>query len=91
MGQGPEIKDPTQTTLTFTLTFYFPPMSFRNLTIGKKITLGFALLFALLMLVAAIAYLALGSAGRRLAAYADSAQDSYAAATLESSMQALKL
>jgi methyl-accepting chemotaxis protein len=66
-------------------------MSFRNLTIGKKITLGFALLFALLALVAVIAYLALGNAGRRLALYAESAQDSYAAATLESAMQALKL
>jgi len=29
-------------------------MSFQNLTIGKKITLGFGLLFALLILVAAI-------------------------------------
>jgi methyl-accepting chemotaxis protein len=66
-------------------------MSFRNLTIGKKITLGFALLFALLTLVAVIAYLALGNAGRRLALFSDSARDSYAAATLESSMQALKL
>jgi methyl-accepting chemotaxis protein len=66
-------------------------MSFQNLTIGKKITLGFGLLFALLILVAAIAYTALGNAGRRLALFADSAQETYAAATLESSMQALKL
>ena len=66
-------------------------MSFHNLTIGKKITLGFGLLFALLIVVAAIAYTALGGAGRRLSLFADSAQETYAAATLESSMQGLKL
>jgi methyl-accepting chemotaxis protein len=66
-------------------------MSFRNLTIGKKITLGFALLFALLLLVAGVAYTALGGAGQRLHLFAGSAQETYAAASLESSMQALKL
>src|SRR5687767_15940619 len=66
-------------------------MSFRNLTIGKKITLGFALLFALLTLVAVIAFTALGGAGRRLTLFAESAQETYAAATLESSMQSVKL
>lgn len=66
-------------------------MSFQNLTIGKKITLGFGLLFTLLLLVAAIAYTALGGAGERLHLFAGSAQETYAAATLESSMQALKL
>src|SRR3954471_1616825 len=66
-------------------------MSFHNLTIGKKITLGFGLLFALLIVVAAIAYTALGGAGRRLSAFVDSAQETYAAASLESSMQGLKL
>jgi len=66
-------------------------MSFRNLTIGRKITLGFGLLFALLIVVATIAYTALGGAGRRLTLFADSAQETYAAASLESSMQALKL
>lgn len=66
-------------------------MSFRNLTIGKKITYGFGLLFALLIIVAAIAYTALGGAGRRLKLYADSAQETYAAASLEIKMQALKL
>jgi methyl-accepting chemotaxis protein len=63
----------------------------KNLTIGRKITLGFALLFGLLGIVAAIAYTALGAAGRRLTLFADSAQETYAAASLESSMQALKL
>jgi methyl-accepting chemotaxis protein len=42
-------------------------MSFQNLTIGKKITLGFGLIFALLAIVAGIAYTALGGAGQRLA------------------------
>jgi methyl-accepting chemotaxis protein len=66
-------------------------MSFNNLTIGKKITLGFGLLFALLIVVAAIAYTALGGAGRRLSLFAGSAQETYAAASLESAMQGLKL
>ncbi len=66
-------------------------MSFQNLTIGRKITLGFGLLFALLIVVAAIAYTALGGAGKRLALFADSAQETYAATSLESSMQGLKL
>src|SRR4051812_15555673 len=66
-------------------------MSFQNLTIGKKIVLGFALLFALLALVAGGAYTALGGAGSRLHAFADSAQETYAASSLESSMQDLKL
>jgi methyl-accepting chemotaxis protein len=66
-------------------------MSFQNLTIGKKISLGFALLFVLLILTAAIAYNTLGGAGRRLSLFADSAQETYAAASLESSMQGLKL
>ncbi|HYP15613.1 MAG TPA: hypothetical protein VEQ65_00265, partial [Opitutus sp.] len=66
-------------------------MSFEHLTIGKKITLGFGLLFALLIVVATIAFTALGGAGRRLSLFANSAQETYAAASLESSMQALKL
>ena len=63
----------------------------QNFTIGKKITLGFGLLFALLALVAAIAHTALGGAGTRLATFAASAEETYTAATLESSMQELKL
>ena len=66
-------------------------MSFKHLTIGKKITLGFCLIFALLTIVAGIAYTALGGAGQRLAKFSESAQETYAAATLESSMQTLKL
>jgi methyl-accepting chemotaxis protein len=62
-----------------------------TLTIGKKITLGFALLFVLLAIVAGIAFTTLGRAGKSLTSFAESAQETYAAATLESSMQALKL
>ncbi|HWA86475.1 MAG TPA: methyl-accepting chemotaxis protein [Opitutus sp.] len=66
-------------------------MSLQNLTIGKKISVGFGLLFALLIAVAVAAYLALGGAGRRLTLFAATAQETYAASSLESSMQALKL
>ena len=50
-------------------------MSFQNLTIGKKITLGFALIFTLLVFVAAIGYNALGGAGQRFHLFAGSALD----------------
>jgi methyl-accepting chemotaxis protein len=63
----------------------------KNLTIGRKITLGFALLFGLLGILATIAHMTLGAAGRRLTLFAGSAQETYAASSLESSMQALKL
>ncbi len=63
----------------------------KNLTIGKKITLGFGLLFALLALVAVLSHSALGGAGTRLTTFAASAEETYTAATLESSMQELKL
>jgi methyl-accepting chemotaxis protein len=66
-------------------------MSFRNLTIGRQITFGFVLLFVLLACVAVIAFTALDGAGKRLTLFAESAQETYAAATLESSMQSVKL
>ncbi len=66
-------------------------MTLQNLTIGKKITLGFGLLFTLLAIVAGMSFTALGGAGKRLTLFAGSAQETYAAASLESSMQALKL
>ncbi len=62
-----------------------------HFTIGKKITFGFGLLIALLSLVALLAYTALGSAGQRLTTFAASAEETYTAAGLESSMQELKL
>jgi methyl-accepting chemotaxis protein len=64
---------------------------FKNLTIGKRITLGFTFALVMLAVVAVIAYRALGGAGTGLKQYAASAQETYAAATLESSMQGLKL
>jgi methyl-accepting chemotaxis protein len=63
----------------------------KNVTIGKKISLGFGLLFAVLAVVAVIAHTALGGAGKRLATFAASAAETYTAATLESAMQELKL
>ena len=66
-------------------------MSFQNLTIGKKITLGFGLSFAVLAVVAVIAYTAVNGAGRRFALLSESARETYAAAMLESSMQGVKL
>jgi methyl-accepting chemotaxis protein len=66
-------------------------MSLKNLTIGRRITIGFTFAMVVLVVVAVIAYTALGGAGHRMTAYAGSAQETYAAATLESSMQALKL
>jgi methyl-accepting chemotaxis protein len=63
----------------------------KSLTIGRKITLGFGLIFGLLSIVAVISYASMGQASRRLSLFAGSAQETYAAATLESSMQALKL
>ena len=66
-------------------------MSAHTLTIGKKITFGFGLLIALLALVAVLARFALGGAGTRLASFAASADETYTAGNLESSMQELKL
>ena len=48
-------------------------------------------MFALLTGVTVIAYLALGAAGRKLTLYAESAQETNTAASLEASMLALKL
>src|SRR5882757_8148227 len=66
-------------------------MYLAHLTIGRKIAFGFGLLFALLALVAGLAYMALGGAGRGLAKFVASADETYAAATLESDLQDLKL
>jgi methyl-accepting chemotaxis protein len=63
----------------------------RNLTIGKKITFGFVLLFSLLAGVAVVAYTALGGAGRGFKLFANSAQETYLAASLELSMQTMRL
>ena len=57
-----------------------------QITIGRKITLGFAVIFVLLCFVAGLAYLALGASGRKLQLYSASAQESFAAASLEGAM-----
>ncbi|HVU15314.1 MAG TPA: methyl-accepting chemotaxis protein [Candidatus Didemnitutus sp.] len=66
-------------------------MSIKTLTIGRRIALGFALVFMLLGLVAAFARYALGASGHKLTEYAGSAQETNTAAGLESSMLELKL
>ena len=66
-------------------------MSQGSLTIGRRIALGFSLVFVLLGTVAAIAWFALGASGRKLSLYAGSAEETNVAAMLESSMLELKL
>jgi methyl-accepting chemotaxis protein len=66
-------------------------MSMQHLTIGRKITLGFGLLFTLLAVVAVIAYTAVGGAGKRFMLFANSAKETYVAASLELSMQDMKV
>ena len=66
-------------------------MSQGSLTIGRRIALGFSLVFVLLGAVAAIAWFALGASGRKLSQYASSAEETNGAAHLESSMLELKL
>ena len=66
-------------------------MSFSSLTIGRKITCGFALVFVLLTAVSTTAYFALGAAGHKLVMYSGSAKESNAAASLESSMLGVKM
>ena len=66
-------------------------MSQGTLTIGRRIALGFSLVFVLLGTVAAIAWFALGASGRKLSQYASSTEETNGAAKLESSMLELKL
>jgi methyl-accepting chemotaxis protein len=61
------------------------------LTIGRKITSGFALVFALFAVVAGIAYLALGKAGQGLTTFSASTTETNVAATLETSMLSLRM
>ena len=66
-------------------------MTSGNLTIGRRIALGFTLVLVLLGIVSAVAWLTLGASGRKLALYAGSTQETNTAATLEASMLELKL
>ncbi len=66
-------------------------MSTGTLTIGRRIALGFTLVFVLLGAVAGIAWFALGASGRNLSQYAGSARETNTAANLTSAMTELKL
>ena len=66
-------------------------MKFPSLTIGRKISSGFTLVFALFVAVAAIAYYALGNAGQGLKNFSDSTAETNVAANLETSMLNLRM
>jgi methyl-accepting chemotaxis protein len=66
-------------------------MFLRHLTIGRRIALGFTLVFTLLAVIAGLAWFALGDAGRSLGRYSATARQSLTASTLESAMQDVKL
>ncbi|HEY0946088.1 MAG TPA: methyl-accepting chemotaxis protein [Opitutaceae bacterium] len=66
-------------------------MKFRNLTIGRKILAGFALVFVLFVAVAGLAYLALGKAGSGLAGLSTSAEETNRAANLEAAIFELRM
>ncbi len=66
-------------------------MQFSSLTIGRRIALGFCLVLILLGAVAATAWIALGSSGRRLTQYAGSTEETNNAAGVESAMLGVKL
>ncbi len=66
-------------------------MPLGSLTIGRRIALGFTLVFILLGIIATTAWLALGASGRKLALFAGSAQETHTAAVVESSMLELKI
>jgi methyl-accepting chemotaxis protein len=60
-------------------------------TIGRRVGLGFTLVFVLLGAVAAIAWFALGASGRKLAEYAESARETHTAGDLAAAMVEVKL
>lgn len=66
-------------------------MSQSSLTIGRRIGLGFTLVFVILGTVSAITWFALGTSGKKLSLYASSAEETNTAAMLETSMLELKL
>lgn len=62
-----------------------------NLTVGRRIALGFTLVFVILGLIAGIAWLALGATGRQLVAFASSARETGDASALTAQMLQLEL
>ena len=67
------------------------PVKLASLTIGRKIVSGFALVLALFVLIAGLAYLALNRAGSGLTQISSSASETNAAANLESAMLSLRM
>ncbi len=65
--------------------------SSRTLTIGRRIALGFTLVFVLLGAIAVVAWIALGASGRKLTEYAGSARETNTAAGLAAAMIEVKL
>jgi methyl-accepting chemotaxis protein len=62
-----------------------------RLTIGKKITLGFAALIGLLAIVAGVSRYALVTSGQKFQLFSASAAESHTASALETAMTALKV
>ncbi len=62
-----------------------------NLTVGKKITLGFVAIIGLLAIISGISRYALGTAGKKFQLFSASATESHTAVTLETAMMALKV
>ena len=66
-------------------------MKLASLTIGRKIISGFALVFALFVVVAGLAFLALNRSGSGLSQISSSAAETNVAANLESAMLRLRM
>ncbi|HEY3756985.1 MAG TPA: methyl-accepting chemotaxis protein [Opitutaceae bacterium] len=66
-------------------------MRFAHLTVGRKITFGFVVVFVLLAAVTTTGYLALDTAGKKFSMYSSSARETNVAADLESAMLNLKM
>ncbi len=62
-----------------------------NLTVGKKITLGFVVIIGLLAVISSISRYALGTAGKKFQLFSASATESHTAVRLETAMMALKV
>ena len=69
----------------------YTAMRLKNLTVGQRISFGFAFVFMLFVGVATIGYLTMGRVGRELTAYSSSTAETNLAANLESSMLALRM
>ncbi len=63
----------------------------RNLTVGKKITLGFVVIIGLLAVISGVARYALNAAEKKFQLFSASATESHTAVTLETAMMALKV